>query len=366
MTMLTPIRLPVVRRGHPGRGGEATRTPPPAPETARRASRLTDSHGRTIRDLRLSLTDRCNFRCIYCLDPGARFLPPEALLGVDDFERLARVAARMGVRTIRLTGGEPTLHPRLEEIIERLAAIGGPEITMTTNGSRLEPERLARWKRAGLSRLTISIDAAGPEAFARITRSAWNADDLLRGIEAAVAGDLAPVKLNAVIVRGENEDEVLGLAGLARRFGVEMRFIEFMPLDASRAWSMDRMVSADEILGRIDRAYGLVKLPPRDPGSTAELYAFADGGPGRIGMIAPVTRPFCGECRRLRITADGRVRPCLFSHIEWDLRPLLRAGASDRQLTDFLVDATWTKSRGHGITRPGFASPERTMSAIGG
>lgn len=316
--------------------------------------------------MRMSITDRCNFRCVYCMDPDVRFAAAGELLERSEIARMAAVCAGLGVRKIRVTGGEPTLHPELEGIIADIAAPDGVEVALTTNGSLLTVETARRWKRAGLKRVTVSIDAVTEERFAEVTRSRTGPERVIEGVRAAVEAGLGPVKMNAVVIRGVNEDQVAPLAGLARRLGVEMRFIEFMPLDSSRAWDRGHVVGADEVIARVHAAYPLRGLGREEESSTSEVFEFADGTPGRIGVIAPVTRPFCGACSRLRITADGKVRPCLFSTREWDLRPLLRGGAGDDEIRGFLIDATWTKQAGHGISAAGFAPPERTMSAIGG
>ena len=347
------------------RAGKPSLQPPRAPHAAHAAGRLLDSHGRTIRDLRLSLTDRCNFRCTYCMEPDVRFAAPDALLQADDFVRLARVAANLGVTKIRLTGGEPTLHPALGEIIAGIRAHTDCEIALTTNGSTLDRTSLRAWKAAGLDRVTISLDTLRPDRFARITRSACAPDRVLAAIDDCLAERLAPVKVNAVLMLGVNDDEAGDLAAIARRPGVEMRFIEWMPLDSGHAWEPDRWVSAAESRAAIERRFPLVPLAGDDPASTARAFAFADGSSGRVGFIAPVSSPFCGACSRLRITADGMVRPCLFSLQEWDIRPALRTG-DDAAIAAFLVDATFTKQPGHGIAQPGFRQPERPMSAIGG
>ena len=342
------------------------RVPPPAPQAATRRARMIDSHGRTIRELRLSVTDRCNFRCVYCMDPGVRFMPDAALLSVEEMVRAAGVCVGLGVEKVRITGGEPTVHPRLTEIIGGVAGLGVDDVAMTTNGALVNEPALRRWRDAGLRRITVSIDAVDPGAFAAITRSRTAPGAVLAAVEAALAVGLTRTKLNAVIVRGRNEGEVPALAGLARRYGVEMRFIEFMPLDSGHHWDWSCLVPASEIVERVEAAYPLTPLGRDGPSGTALEYAFADGAPGRIGIIAPVTRPFCGQCSRLRITADGKVRPCLFSRQEWDLRAVLRGGADDEGVARFLADVTWTKQAGHGISTPGFQQPDRPMSAIGG
>lgn len=328
--------------------------------------RMIDSHGRTIRDLRLSITDRCNFRCVYCMDPGVRFMPSEELLQPWEMARLAGLCVGLGVEKVRITGGEPTLHPALEEIIRGVAATGVGDIAMTTNGWRIGGDECRAWKAAGLTRLTVSIDSLNEEKFSTLTRSSTGAADVVRSIDCARGAGFDRVKANAVVVRGLNEDEVPALAGLARTLGIEMRFIEYMPLDSGRAWEPGLLVPAAEIIERINAVTPLREVGRDEPSSTALVYEFADGAPGRIGVIAPVTAPFCGACARLRITADGKVRPCLFSLKEWDLRPLLRGGAGDREIEEFLIDVTWTKQAGHGISAPGFEQPARSMSAIGG
>ncbi len=339
---------------------------PCAPEAIRAARRMMDSHGRTILDLRISITDRCNFRCVYCMEPDVQFQPPEALLSPEEIARLAKVAGSLGVRKIRITGGEPTLHPKLEEIIAGIRQTPDIEIAMITNGSLLTREKLARWKRAGLDRITISIDSVRSDRFSKVTRSTTTPDDVLSGIEMCIAEGLTPLKLNAVLVRDVNDDEAVQLTGLARRFGLEMRFIEYMPLDSAHAWDATKVVSARETREAIEAIFPLTPTNTDDPHSTARTYRFTDGSPGHIGFIAPVSEPFCGQCSRLRLTADGNVRPCLFSTKEWSVMHLLRGGASDNEIADFLIDVTWTKLAGHNISAPTFVQPQRPMSAVGG
>lgn len=341
---------------------------PPRPRSLQR-DRLIDSHGRTIRELRLSITDRCNFRCVYCMEPDVRFAPASAILSPEELERVARVCVSLGVTKIRLTGGEPTVHPRLEEIISRIASLGVRDIALTTNGSLLTTRSLAAWKSAGLTRITISLDSLLPDRFAKLTRSTSTPDDILRGVERAIGAGLSPIKVNAVVMRGFNEDEVADIAALARRFPIDVRFIEAMPLDSARAWDESRLVSADEILACVSRVWPLVPLDRECDSATSERYAFADSPSsttGTVGVIAPVTRAFCGACSRLRITADGMVRPCLFSTTEYDLKSALRSDASDHDLATILLDATWRKQPGHGIRSSSFKQPNRPMSAIGG
>ena len=339
---------------------------PEAPAHIRAGGRMMDSHGRTILDLRISITDRCNFRCVYCMEPDVQFQPRENVMTPGEIIRMARVAQSLGVRKIRLTGGEPTLHPQLTDIISGIRAVTDVEIAMISNGSLLTRQKLSAWKRAGLDRMTISIDSVRADRFARVTRSTMTPEDVLAGIEMCVAEGLTPLKLNAVLVRGQNDDEAVELARLARRFGVEMRFIEYMPLDSAHAWDRSLMVTARETREAIEEEFGLTATNMDDAHSTARTYRFTDGAPGRIGFIAPVSNPFCGACSRLRLTADGNVRPCLFSTKEWCVMTLLRNGASDTELANFLIDVTWTKLAGHNIASPQFVQPERPMSAVGG
>lgn len=336
---------------------------PPAPHRTRR---LIDAHGRTVRDLRLSITDRCNFRCAYCMEPETAFMAREELLTPRELARVARLCVGLGVEKLRVTGGEPTVHPELIAILRGLASAGAADLAMTTNGSLCDERSLREWRAAGLTRLTFSLDGVDAGVFSRITRSSSSPGAVVGAIRRALDLGYAPVKVNAVVVRGFNEDQVAGLARLARELGVEMRFIEYMPLDAGRAWDESKLVPASEILSRVGEVFPLVEAGRDRPDATAHEFSFADGAPGRIGIIAPVTRSFCGECSRLRVTADGKVRPCLFSLDEFDLRPLLRGGAGDEEVERFLIDCTWRKQPGHGIRSQGFVRPERSMSAIGG
>lgn len=300
------------------------------------------------------------------MEPDVRFAPAAALLSLEEIVRLGRIVEGLGVRKIRITGGEPTMRADLEEIIAGLRAATRVELAMITNGSTTDVETARAWKRAGLDRVTISIDAMDEERFARVTRSRSSAERVVAAAAACAEAGLGPVKLNAVLIRGLNDDQALPLAELARRLDVEMRFIEYMPLDSGRGWDRSRLVPAGETRRVIEERYGLVATGEDEVSSTAVTYRFADGAPGRLGFIAPVTSPFCGACSRLRITADGKVRPCLFSTSEWDLMSLLRGGAGDAAVVDRLIDATWSKQAGHGISAEGFAQPARPMSAIGG
>ncbi len=349
----------MLARGEPDAG-----RPPSAP--VRAPTRLVDSHGRTIRDVRLSLTDRCNFRCVYCMERDVPTLPRQQILTRAELVRVARVAHALGVRKVRLTGGEPTLREDLLTIIADIRAATDVELAMTTNGARVDERTARAWRSAGLDRVTISLDAVAPDVFSRVTRSGASVENVLAAVDACRGAGLGPIKLNAVLIAGINDDQALPLAELARRLGVEMRFIEFMPLDAAHAWDRARVVTEARSRAAIEVRHPLLPTGEDEESSTATTYRFADGAPGRIGFISPVSRPFCGACSRLRVTADGKVRPCLFSTREWDLRPLLRGADDDEAIARFLVDATWTKQAGHGISDEGFAPPPRTMSAIGG
>jgi cyclic pyranopterin phosphate synthase len=339
-------------------------TPPIAPKGVAKRNSMFDSHGRQIRDLRLSVTDRCNFRCIYCMEPDVKYMPKMQLLTLEEYIRLIEVSISLGVTRLRITGGEPTLYPDLDELLYAIGNLGLEDVAMTTNGSLLTHAIAKRWKSLGLHRITVSLDTLRPDRKDAITRSHTSLDTVIRAIDIARDAGLTPVKVNAVMMRGVNDDEVSDFAEFARVHRVDMRLIEFMALDAGRAWSMDKVVPASEMLKNIRRDHELI--PEDDPPSSTSInFRFRNGG-GRIGIIASVTRSFCGACDRLRIMADGTVRPCLFSDDEWCIRPLLRGGASDDDLRTFITNAVWAKSAGHGMGRPDFVRPEKTMSTIGG
>ena len=341
-------------------------TAPPAPRAARRNGHLFDSHGRVIRDVRLSVTDRCNYRCVYCMDPNPRYMPKQELLQVDEYITIARVCASLGIDKLRITGGEPTLYPNLDELIGAVAALPFSDVAMTTNGSLITEESARRWRELGLGRLTFSLDSLRPDRVRRITRTNATAEGIHRAIRLAQTVGFDKIKVNAVVMRGFNDDELADFADFARTHAIDVRLIEWMPLDSSRSWDRQEVVSADEMLEGIGSRHELVSLDRDDAHGTSLNFGFADGAPGRIGIIASVTRPFCGACSRLRITADGKVRPCLFSHDEWDLKPLLAERAPDEAIARFLADSMWTKQAGHGIGSRSFVQPERGMSAIGG
>ena len=323
---------------------------------------LVDPFNRTVRDLRISVTDRCNFRCTYCMpEEGMQWLPRDEVLTFEEIERVARVCVeRFGFDGIRLTGGEPTVRAHLPVLVGKLAALG-VDVAMTTNGATFA--LLAHdLKAAGLNRINISLDSLRPDRFLALTRRDALAQ-VLEGIDAAVAAGFAPVKINVVMIRGVNDDEAVDFAAFGRDKGVQVRFIEFMPLDADGAWSADKVVPAGEIVAAIDAAY---PLEPVVHGSEpATRYRYLDGK-GEIGVIPSVTQPFCENCDRVRLTAEGQFRTCLFAVDEHDLRALLRGGATDDDLATAVERAVGTKWAGHSIGRVEFVRPARSMSQIGG
>lgn len=324
---------------------------------------LHDEYGRQITDLRISVTDRCNFRCVYCrsADPE-NHMEWDDLLTWGELERLARVLVGLGIRKVRVTGGEPLVRDGVEEFIAALDRAGVEDLSMTTNGHLLA-ERCDRLVRAGLDRVNISLDSLNAQKFERITRTR-SFGKVMDGIEAAQASRLRPVKVNAVLVRGLNDDEVEDFAAFARERDLIMRFIEFMPLDADRHWARDLVVPAAEVKRRIEARWKLEPVP-HERSETARKFRFADGR-GEIGLVAPVTQPFCGFCSRIRITADGKLRTCLFSKDDRDLKFLLRNGASDLDVANFIQSVVREKEEGHRINEPDFVPPSRTMVYIGG
>jgi len=327
---------------------------------------LSDAFGRVATDLRVSLTDRCNLRCTYCMpEEGLDWLPQESQLTDDEVVRLITVAVeRLGVREVRFTGGEPLVRRGLVDIVRRTAALEPrPETSLTTNALGLA-KTAAALKEAGLDRVNVSLDTIRSDTFHEITRRDRYAD-VVAGLEAAQAAGLGPVKVNAVLLRGVNDDQAVELLDWCLERGYALRFIEQMPLDAQHGWSREQMVTADEILTSLEAHH--VLLPAVEPRGSAPAELFlVDGGPATVGIIASVTRPFCGNCDRVRLTADGQVRNCLFAREESDLRTALRAGASDAELAERWIAAMATKKPGHGIDDPTFLQPDRPMSAIGG
>ena len=330
---------------------------------------LVDGFGRMHRDLRVSLTDRCSLRCTYCLpEEFTGWVPGDHLLTVDEIVRVVKIACDNGIESVRLTGGEPLLHPSVVEIVARINALpDAPEISITTNGLRLAA-LATDLADAGLHRVNISLDTLRRDRFHAITRRD-RFDDVISGIDAARAAGLQPIKLNAVPLRDVNNDEFSDLLAFAIDRGLHMRFIEQMPLDAGHVWSRDALVTAAEVEAALRRDFDLEPVPQR--GSSPAEEFFVNGGPHRVGIIASVTRPFCGACDRMRLTADGQIRNCLFARTEHDLRAVLRDDrlAPDEvasRISAVFASAVRSKKAGHGIDDPGFVQPERPMSAIGG
>ncbi|SFF16381.1 cyclic pyranopterin monophosphate synthase subunit MoaA [Actinacidiphila alni] len=328
---------------------------------------LIDTYGRVATDLRVSLTDRCNLRCTYCMpEEGLQWLAKPDLLTDDEIVRMVRIAVtELGVTDVRFTGGEPLLRPGLVGIVERCAALEPrPKLSLTTNGIGLR-RTAAALRAAGLDRVNVSLDTLRPEVFRTLTRRDRHAD-VLAGMAAAAEAGLAPVKVNAVLMRGVNDDEAPELLAWAVERGYELRFIEQMPLDAQHGWQRTDMVTADEILAALHDRFTLTPEGESTRGSAPAERWLVDGGPARVGVIGSVTRPFCHACDRTRLTADGQVRNCLFAREESDLRSALRSGASDARIAELWRAAMWGKKAGSGLDDPAFAQPERPMSAIGG
>jgi len=326
---------------------------------------LIDTQGRVVRDLRISVTDRCNLRCVYCMPAeGMPWLSKDLILTYEEIARLARIALDLGVTGIRLTGGEPTVRADLPVLVRMLSELrSGLDLSLTTNALKLVA-MADELKTAGLTRVNVSLDTLDRERFHRIARRD-RLSEVLAGLEAARRVGFDPIKVNAVLMRGFNEDEAVPLAAWGRDQGYEVRFIEWMPLDFQHGWSREKLVPADEILRQIGAVFPLEPARALDPSAPATLYRYRDGK-GSVGVIASVTRPFCGHCDRIRLTADGQIRTCLFALEELDLRAALRGGADDETIADLLRAAVWRKKPGHLINSPYFRQPERGMSAIGG
>lgn len=327
---------------------------------------LIDRFGRVHTSLRISVTDRCNIRCFYCMpNEEVNFRPRAELLTFEEIERLVRVAAPLGVNKLRLTGGEPLVRHELPRLIERLARVPGiDDIALTTNGILLE-EQAQALKDAGLQRLNISLDTLQEEVFRRISRRE-GLDRVLAGIAAAKRVGFRKIRLNAVAIRDLTETEAADLVRFARERDLEMRFIEYMPLDAEQHWKAERTLSGAEIRRALEQAVGPLEPAQRDnPSQPARDYRFVEGG-GTVGFINPVSEPFCGDCNRLRVTAEGKLRNCLFSQTEWDVRGLLRSGATDAEIESRVRECVLAKKPGHGLDAPDFLRPERAMYQIGG
>jgi cyclic pyranopterin phosphate synthase len=335
--------------------------------TSTSAPRLTDSHGRVIHDLRVSITDRCNYKCVYCRtgEVGAQY--PE--LKIEEYLHLIGFFVDLGIEKVRFTGGEPLLRRGLLDLVRELAKLRTPtgeplDLALTTNGHLLD-SLAGPLKDTGLRRVTVSMDAVDAPAFERITRIPGSFQAVLRGIHAAREAGLTPLKINCVLLRGFNDGQIEAFARFAREESVVVRFIEFMPLDEGRLWSPEMVVPLNEIAARISRFLPLVELEPREASETARRYTFADGV-GEIGIIAPVSQAFCGACSRVRLTSDGKIRTCLFSQVEHDLYGRLRAGASDAELRSYILRTVEGKEARHHIGEPGFLKPSRSMVHIGG
>jgi len=358
----TELGLPAVRKASGGATPGSPRRDPARPDD----SRLLDPFGRVATDLRISLTDRCNLRCSYCMPAeGLDWMPRAEQLTDDELVRLITIAVRdLGVHELRFTGGEPLLRRGLDGIIAAASALRPrPDISLTTNGVGLA-RRADALATAGVNRLNVSLDTIRADRFATITRRD-RLGDVLDGLAAARAAGLDPVKINSVLLRGMNDDEACELLQFALDHGYELRFIEQMPLDAQHGWARNEMITAGEIMQALRTRFTLTPDPTERGGAPAERW-LVDGGPAVVGVIASVTRPFCGACDRTRLTADGQVRSCLFARTETDLRGLLRGGAGDVEIAQTWREAMWGKLAGHGIDDPGFLQPDRPMSAIGG
>ncbi len=327
---------------------------------------LIDSFGRLHNNLRISVTDRCNIRCVYCMPENVAFLPRRELLTFEEIERFVRAVVPLGINKLRLTGGEPLLRRDLPMLVEKLAGIPGiHDVGLTTNGMQLAAKAGDLWN-AGLRRINVSLDTLDPVQFQQITRRP-GLEQVLEGIHAARLAGFKPVKINAVAMKGITEDAVIPLARLSREHGLEPRFIEYMPLDAGNQWERDKVLFASDILEILASAFGpLVPAPDQDPRAPAQDYVYTDGNPGRVGIIASVSRPFCMSCNRVRITADGKLRNCLFAHDETDIRALIRDGANDEALRTAVQASVAAKRAGHEINTAQFIKPERLMHSIGG
>jgi len=326
---------------------------------------LVDTQGRVVRDLRISVTDRCNLRCVYCMPAeGMPWLPREEILTYEEITRFSRIALGLGVTGIRLTGGEPTVRQDLPVLVRMLNELAPDlDLSLTTNAVKLAA-MADELRDAGLKRVNVSLDTIDRERFQAIARRD-RLSDVLAGLEAARRVGFTPIKINAVLMRGFNEDEAVPLARWARDNGFEMRFIEWMPLDFQHGWSREKLLPADQLLAEIDAVFPLEPFDDGDPSAPARRYRYRDGV-GTVGVIASVTRPFCGHCDRIRLTADGQIRTCLFSLKEYDFRTAMRTGASDEQIVALLHAAILRKEPGHLINSPFFTQPDRGMSAIGG
>lgn len=327
---------------------------------------IVDSYGRIHTNLRISVTDRCNIRCFYCMpNENVKFLPHREILTFEEIQRFTRICSTMGVDRIRITGGEPLVRSQLEKLVAMLVNIDAiNSVALTTNGVLLA-DQAQRLRHAGLNRINISLDTLNEDTFFRLSRRK-GLDRVLRGIEAAIAAGFEKIRLNAIAIAGLTDDEIIPLVEFAVRQGLEIRFIEFMPLDAEQNWKNDQVLTGDKIKQIVEERFGeLVACHRNDPSQPAVDYRFANGA-GRIGFINPVSQPFCHSCNRLRLTSEGKVRNCLFSTSEWDARELLRSGASDDELAELVLECVGHKKAAHGIDSVDFRRPEKAMYQIGG
>lgn len=328
--------------------------------------RLVDSFGRIHNNLRISVTDRCNIRCFYCMPAeNVEFMPRENLLSFEEIHRAARISTTLGIDRLRLTGGEPLVRRDLHKLVALLVKLPGiVDVGLTTNGILLA-EQAEQLRNAGLTRLNISLDALDPDVFQKITRREGY-EKVLEGIAAARDAGFDPIKINAVSVRGMTEDQIVPFGHMARESNTVVRFIEFMPLDADSQWQRDKVLFAHEIVARLESEFGaLVPTEPDHANAPAQDFRFADGR-GRIGLIASVSRPFCGSCNRFRMTADGKLRNCLFSNEETDIKAMLRADTPDQQIAEAMLSCIAAKKEGHEINTSRFIQPDRPMYSIGG
>jgi GTP 3',8-cyclase len=325
---------------------------------------LVDKFGRVVTKLRVSVTDKCNMRCLYCMPAeGLEWMPREEILTFEEIARVVKLSAELGVRKIRVTGGEPLLRKGVEDLIYTLSTVPGIKtVSMTTNGYFLK-EKAESLARAGLCGINVSLDSLKPEKFKKVTRRNYF-DRVIEGIHAAESANLYPIKINAVVIRGYNDDEIEDFARLSLTKPYRIRFIEFMPLDGGGTWRKDLVVTKSEILERVNRISELVEVVNGD-GDPARKYKFKNAN-GEIGVIASVSQPFCGKCNRIRLTADGKIMTCLFALNEHDIKRLLRGNGTDEEIKDFLTKAVSAKWAGHLINHPDFIKPKRSMSAIGG
>jgi cyclic pyranopterin phosphate synthase len=327
---------------------------------------LKDSFGRVITNLRISVTDRCNFRCTYCMPArGMKWMDKDKILSFEEIARLTEIFSSLGVSRLRLTGGEPLIRKELHVLVGMLSRIGGiDDISLTTNGYFLG-EQINMLADAGLKRVNVSLDSLKSDSFSTITRRSYY-EKVRQGITEASSAGLSPIKINVVLIRGFNDNEIPDFAELARKSNFIIRFIEFMPIGSDDKWNIEHVVTSDEIIRTIESGLG-IRLKPKSKrtGQPADTYVFEDGV-GEIGFISSVSQPFCEQCNRVRITSDGKLRTCLFSKAETDLKSLLRGGAGDGEIRDAIIHAVSNKERGHLINKPGFVRPARTMSQIGG